>query len=395
MAFDVPALVTRLKPLALRPSAAGIAAQAQRWLPSSMRGALFLAAVMIPTFLATVYYGLIASKRYVSESEFVVRSVSSHRATGLEMLFQTFGVSRTIDDGNAVQSYLLSRDATRALEARLPLREMFGRKDVDLFARFPHFWRGDSFERLYDYYLERVSVIQDPSKGITVLRVVAFNPRDAQSIATELLKLGEEIVNRLNTRAQRDAIQSAADELATAEKRTFASQAKLTIFRNKVGLVDPSKDSSSILETITALSTELAGDIAQADEMKKNSPLNPGIASFDEKVDSMRRSIDLQRAKLAGGDNALAAQLAVYEQLSLERGLAERSVASANLSLEAARQEARRQAIYLEAIVSPNLSDESTEPQRLRLIATVLVLSFSVASVAWLLVAGTQEHRIE
>ncbi|WP_294535472.1 capsule biosynthesis protein [uncultured Rhodoblastus sp.] len=395
MAFEVPATANGFQSPAAQAAGRRAGALARRWLPTSRRSLFFFIAVVAPTLFATLYYGLIASNRFVSESEFVVRSVSSHRATGLEMLFQTFGVSRTEDDGNAVQSYLLSRDAVRALERRIPLRKMFGRDGVDLFARFPHFWRGDSFERLYEYYLERVSVIQDPSKGITVLRVIAFDPSDAQQMTTELLRLGEEMVNRLNSRAQRDAISSSLVEMANAEKRTLEAQIKLREFRNKEGLVDPAKNSSSVLETITTLSTELADDMAQANELKRNSPQSPSIGSANEKIDSLRRGIESQRLQLAGGDASLAAKLGVYEQLALERELAERSLASANLSLEAARQEARRQAIYLESIVSPNLSDESTEPQRLRLIVTVFVLSFALASVAWLVVAGAKEHSIE
>jgi capsular polysaccharide transport system permease protein len=395
MAFEVSATANAFQSPAKSAADRRAVALAKRWLPSSRRGLFFLVAVLAPTLFATLYYGLIASNRFVSESEFVVRSVSSHRATGLEMLFQTFGVSRTEDDGNAVQSYLLSRDAVRALEGRIPLRKKFGRDGVDLFARFPYFWRGDSFERLYDYYLDRVSVIQDPTKGITVLKVIAFDPSDAQQIATELLRLGEEMVNRLNARAQKDAISSSVVEMANAEKRTLEAQIKLREFRNKEGLLDPAKNSSSVLETITTLSTELADDMAQVSELKQNSPLSPSIASANEKINALRRGIESQRLQLASGDASLAAKLGVYEQLALERELAERSLASANLSLEGARQEARRQAIYLESIVSPNLSDESTEPQRLRMILSVFVLSFALASVGWLVVAGAKEHSIE
>jgi capsular polysaccharide transport system permease protein len=368
--------------------------KARGWLPESNRALYFLAAIALPTLIATFYYGLIASKRYVSESDFVVRSVSSRRATGLEMLFQTFGVSRTVDDGNAVQSYLLSRDAVRTLEQRIPLRQIFDRDGVDLFARFPHFWRGDSFERLYEYYLERVSVVQEPTKGITTLRVIAFDPADAQLIATELLRIGEEMVNRLNVRAQSDAIKTSAEEVAAAERRMIEAQHKLTDFRNTAQLIDPAKNSSSVLETITTLSTELAASVTELDELKKKSPSNPSISAVNQRIDSLRREVGMQRMKLAGGDSALSAKLGIYDQLAFERELAERGLASADLSLSAARQEAHRQAIYLEAIVAPSLSDESTEPQRLRLITSVFVLSFSLAAVAWLVVAGTEEHKI-
>ena len=54
----------------------------------------------------------------------VVRGVSSQRATGIDILFRTFGISRAVDDSNAVQAYLLSRDAVRQLRQPPALRAM-------------------------------------------------------------------------------------------------------------------------------------------------------------------------------------------------------------------------------------------------------------------------------
>ncbi len=89
----------------------------------------FIALVLLPTLIASIYYGLIASARYVSEAQFIVRGLSSPRSSGLDTLFQTLGVSRTVDDANVVEGYLRSRDAVRDLEARLPLRQIFARDE--------------------------------------------------------------------------------------------------------------------------------------------------------------------------------------------------------------------------------------------------------------------------
>ena len=44
---------------------------------------LFLLIVMLPTFVATIYYGLIAADVYISESRFVVRSPERQTASPL------------------------------------------------------------------------------------------------------------------------------------------------------------------------------------------------------------------------------------------------------------------------------------------------------------------------
>lgn len=313
------------------------------------------------------------------------------------MLFRSFGLSPTVDDANAVESYLLSRDAVRTLEQNLPIGKMFGRENVDIFARFPHFylWPHNSFERLYAYYLERVSIIRDPATGITALRVIAFDPADAQQIARQLLVQAEAMVNSMNARALSNSVKSSSDDVARSEERMADAQKALTRFRNQAQIMDPASTSSSILDTITTLSTELASATAQTEEMRRSSPSNPSIFSMTEKIASLQGAIEGVRLKIAGGDNALAAKLESYDRLLLDEKLAENEVEGANVALETARQGARKQSIYLEEVVKPNLSDKSTEPQRLRMIASVFVLAFAVSGVLWLLVAGTKEHMVQ
>jgi capsular polysaccharide transport system permease protein len=348
--------------------------------------------VLLPTVLATAYYGVVASNRYVSEARFIVRGVSSPRTTGLDMFFRTFGLSRAVDDTNAVQNYMLSRDAVRALEAKLPLKEMFSRADADWIARYPHFWRGESFETLYEYFRESVSVIQDPSKGITEMRVQTFRPDDSLALANALVGLAEDMVNRMNARAQKDAVVDAESEVKGAEQRLIDGEAELTSFRNRELVVDPAKNSLSVVETITSLNKELSSALAQVQELQTTSPGNPVLRIWQAKSDALRSQIASQRAKLGGDNNAFAGKVSTYERLELARDLAEKSLTSAEASLELARQEARRQQVYIEEIAIPNLADKSTEPERVRMIATVFALCFGLFSILWILFVGAREH---
>lgn len=356
---------------------------------------LILAVMIVPPIFAVFYYGLFAADRYVSEANIIVRSVSSKKAAGgLDMVLQTFGISRAVDDTNAVQNFMLSRDAVRALESRIPLREIFSNSNADIFTRFPRFWlwKNDSFERLYEFYLDRVTVVQDASKGITTVKAVAFRPEDALRITQELLKISEEMVNRMNVRAQADTVKSAQLSVDEAGNRLIETKKELTRYRNRELIVDPLKSSQSVLDTITSLATEYSQTQAQVQEMTRLAPNNPAIAARQARADALRARITEERDKLAGTDAAMAKKIEGYEQLSASSDIAEKALAAASNSLETARQEARRQQIYIEQIVSPNLPDQSTEPERLRMILTYIVVSFMLGAVFWLLNAGTQEH---
>jgi capsular polysaccharide transport system permease protein len=353
---------------------------------------LFIVIVLVPTAVGAVYYGLFASKRYVSEAEYIVRGINAHKGGGLDAILTSFGISRAADDTSAIQAFMESRDAVRLLEERVPLRRIYTSPDVDRLSRYPRIWRRDSFESLYDYVQDMISVVEDPTTGITTLKVQAFTPEDAHLIASTLVSLAEEMVNRMNDRAQTDTVRNAREEVARAEQLIAKVQVDLTAFRNKQLLVDPVAFSGVMLDSMSKLSLELAQTSSQIRETSLNSPSNPAIGPLRAKASALEQSINNERSKLAGSDGAIAAKVSAYEQMILSRDLAEKQYASAMSTLETARMEARRQQIYIEEMVRSNLPDESLEPRRFRIVATIFVMGFAAFSMIWILTVGAKDH---
>lgn len=353
---------------------------------------MFTIFVLAPTLAAAIYYGPTASKRYVSEAEYIVRGVTSHHASGLDAILSSFGISRAADDTSAIQNFMQSRDAIRQLAERLPLRDIYSRPEADFLSRFKRFLRKDTFESLFEYTKNFITVTQDPTKGITTLKVVTFRPEDSQAIAKTLLHLAEEMVNRMNDRAQADSNRNAREEVNRAEEKIGQAQSELTAFRNRELLVDPVTFSGTVLGGMSRLSLDLAQTSTQINEALSNSPANPSIPALRARATALEQRITIERKKMAGDDRALAGKVATYEHLTLMRDLAEKNFAAALSSLESSRQEARRQQIYIEEIVYPNLPDDDTEPRRLRSILAVFVLSFAVFSMIWILTVGAKDH---
>src|ERR1700735_379227 len=99
---------------------------------------LFVAMVATPTVAAVIYYSLIASDVYVSESRFLVRNPQHQTPSGLVgQLLQSSGISHSQDDTYSVRDYILSRDALRELDEKLNLRKAYSNPDVDVLDRFP------------------------------------------------------------------------------------------------------------------------------------------------------------------------------------------------------------------------------------------------------------------
>ena len=136
------------------------------------RFALFTVTVLLPVLLASVYYGLLASDVYVSESRFVVRSPERGSATGLAALLQGSALGRAQDDTFSVIDFIESRDALALADRKLGVRAAYSGAHIDWLSRFPGpRWWDQSFEALYLYYLDHVKVDYNSSTSVSTLTV--------------------------------------------------------------------------------------------------------------------------------------------------------------------------------------------------------------------------------
>jgi capsular polysaccharide transport system permease protein len=343
--------------------------------------------------LAIVYFGLIATDRYISESRFVVRSPQRSVQTGtLTALLQGTGFSRSQDDAYSVHDFILSRDALQELDRELQLRKAFGHTGLDFLNRFPSVDFDDSFEALHRYYQKRVSVDYDSASSLSVLRVNAFTAADAQRINQMLLDMSERLVNQISERARQDMIRFAANEVREAERRAKEATLALAAFRNQKAVVDPEKQSVIQLQQVAKLQEEIIATKTQLSQLRKYTPGNPQIPALVTRLETLQKELDAETSKVAGSGGSLAQKAAGYEPLVLERAFAEKQLAAAMTALETARSEAQRQQLYLERIVQPNLPDVAIEPRRIRSVIIVFVLGLIAWGILSLLVASVREH---
>jgi capsular polysaccharide transport system permease protein len=348
--------------------------------------------VIIPTIFAIIYYGLIASDVYISESRFVVRSPQRQTQTGLNAFLAGTGFSRSQDDTYSVHDFVLSRDALKELDEKVSIRKLFSNKDADFINRFPGLDWDDSFESFYRYYKKRVGVDYDTVSSITTLNVRAFTAEDAKRINDLLLNMGERLVNNLNDRSRQDLIKFATQEVTVAETKAKTAALALSSFRTSQSVFDPDRQSAIQLQGVAKLQEELLTTEAQLNQIKRVSPNNPQVASLASRVASLRNTIAAETSKVAGGGASLTSKSANFERLVLEKGFADKQLASALTSLETARSEAERKQLYLERLVQPNLPDKALEPRRIRSVFMVLIVGLMAWGVVSLLVASVKEH---
>lgn len=201
---------------------------------------LFLATVIAPTLVSILYFGVVTSDVYITESKFVVKSTGQNSAPSLDGLLGRIGVSPSNNDAWSVQSYSLSRDALSKLDKELKIKQHYSSKEADVFNRFPtvRIW-DSSFEWFHEYYLGKVAVLVDPISSVNTLTVRAYNPEIALNINLSLLNLSEDLVNQLNLRARQDLMKSAQREVDNAKNKIQEISKEISLLRKKDDVKDP------------------------------------------------------------------------------------------------------------------------------------------------------------
>lgn len=355
---------------------------------------LFALIVVVPTFSAIIYYGLIASDVYISESRFLVRSPQRQAPTGLVgALLQSTGISgRSQDDTYSVRDYILSRDALREVDRKLGFRQAYSNPQVDLFDRFPGLGWNRSFEKLYLFYGKHIGVEYDPVSAISVLTVRAFTPQDAYRINQALLEMSERLVNTLNDRSRRDLIDFSEKEVSIASDKAKDAAVALLKYRSSQAVFQPDKQAALQLEGVAKIDQELITTETELAQLKKLSPDNPQIGALTTRAQSLRDVIASEGSKVTGARGSFSAHAADFERLSLDLEFADKQLGVALAELESARAEAQQKQLYLETLVQPNVPDKAMEPLRFRSMFTFFVISLVGWVVVSILIASVREH---
>jgi capsular polysaccharide transport system permease protein len=355
---------------------------------------LFVWIVLVPGLVGAIYFLFLASPLYISQAQFIVRAQSTQiQPNGLNAVLQGVGLSPAQSDSFVVHDYIMSRDAIGDLVHNHQLREDLGRPGADFMTRFPRPLEAPTFENLTLAYPRFVGVNYDSSTGISTLIVKAFAPRDAQQVASALLEGGETLVNRLNDRADQDAVAETQKEIAEAEAQLTTAEQSLTAFRNRERLIDPARSSVVNLDLEGKLQGEIATLRAQRAGIAASAPQSPQLPGLDSLIHAYEQQEQAQKSQMAGETGSLAPMIGEYERLTLERDFADKNLATAAAAAEQARLEARRKRLYLERIANPNLPDSATEPHRLVNLVTWIVTLLLVYGMIALIFAGFREHR--
>ncbi len=354
---------------------------------------LFWLFVVLPTIVLAIYYGFIASDVYTSESKFVIRSPNQRSVSGIGMVLQNIGFNASSDDSYLVRDYLSSRDAVQNLKAKLDIQTKYSAKSVDVVSRFGTI-KEPTFENFYEYFNKKIKVVYDPASSISSLQIEAYTAKDAQNINEELLKMSEEVINRINNNAKNDILVASEKEVQEAQEVSAKTAEALAKYRVKNDVFNPEGQSAIVLQEISKLQDALIQTETQLTQAREITPENPQIKAMETRIKSLKKSI-ADKSKLVTGpsDISFSNRSVEYQRLQLEKELADKQLASAMATYEQSKNDFNKKQLYLERLAMPSLPDEATKPKRFKDTLSGFVFGLLLWGVVRLFVAGVREHN--
>ncbi|MCD9475592.1 capsule biosynthesis protein [Photobacterium phosphoreum] len=369
------------------------------WKNRNVKQRSFLFIVIIPTLLATVYFSLIASDRYVSTAKFAIKSNESPQ---LDLLGGISGLpsQSASSDGYILQDFILSYSILAAIKIHINIEPLFNRVEADILSRL-----GDNStqEKQTQYWRKMVTSSFDPTSGITSLTVRTFNPNDSKVLADAVINASEQLINTLSKRSRHDDLSFAEKEVKLAELRVTKARQAMNLFRQKHQDLDPTQTAVAKMTLIGQLEAQLA--TAKAELIAKTSFMRNGtspIKALKRQIDALEIQIVAEKSSISNNnntlnqlsnlENGLSSVFADYEPLLIERTFAEKAYTSVLASLEVARIESAKKHRYLATFVEPRVPDEALEPYRIKSIFIVFLSTLILWGIGLLGLGAIRDH---
>jgi capsular polysaccharide transport system permease protein len=346
--------------------------------------------------VASIYFGFIASDQYAAGFRFTVSNTSAvpSSSPGFLSLLGGMPSGPSSNDDFMVTDYITSRQAVDELQNRIKVKDLYAKPNIDWWSRFD---ASQPTERFLKYWQSMVTARFDMITGIATAEVRAFTPEDARLIAATLVTLSEELINRIANRSATEAVRAATREVERAQNRLKEVRARLTAYRNKFGIIDPTTSvAASNSSLVQALRANLAQLETQLATLKSQNllPTAPAIVTLNSQIQSAREQLASTEAQVGRGEagSGLSTIVAEYELINLDLQYAQTMVTNTMQALDQARANAAVQQLYITPYVRPSLPQSPTYPSRFLSVLAVGLVSFAIWVLSLMLVRAARER---
>lgn len=361
--------------------------------PFRKKGGIFWLAVVL-CLLAAMYWGLVASDRYVSEAHVVIQQTDMPSAQPMELsglLGLSGGAGRA--DQLLLRDHLLSVDMLAKLDERLDLRDHYSDTRRDPISRL---WFKDiSQEWFHWYYLSRVSVELDEYSGVLNIRAEAFSPEKAHAVAAMLVQEGERYMNELAHRLAQEQVSFIEKQVTDISERLMQARQAVLAYQNQRHLVSPQGTAENVFGIINQLEGQLTGLKTQRDALLGYlNPKSPAVIDLDLQIAAVQKQIAREQTKLTSSERRTLNQaVEEYQRLEMNAQFMQEMYKTALAALEKGRVDAGRTLKMVSVLQSPTHPQYPLQPRRIYNTVVFILATMLLAGIVGLLSTIIREHR--
>lgn len=353
-----------------------------------------LSLALLAIVLSTLYWLILASDRYVSESHIIIQRTDLTGGQSVDftsILAGNSGVNRS--DQLLLRDYLLSMDMLKKLDANLNLKAHFSNKQHDIVSRM---WlKQPTFERFYHYYLSRVHIELDDYAGVLVIKAEAYDPQTAHAIVTMLVSEGERYMNALAHQLAQDQVTFLEQQVAQNNARALQARQVLLSYQDKKGLVSPQAVAESIVSLVAKLEAQRTELETQRSALQSYLvPSHPNIIQINQQIAAVLNQIAQEQAKLASvSGKTLNRTVEEFQRLEMEAAFTHDVYKTSLVALEKVKVEVTRTIKKVSVLQSPTLPEYPLQPRRLYNTMVFILFILILAGVMHLLLAIVRDHK--
>lgn len=352
------------------------------------------AIALIASIFTTIYWGLIASDRFVSEARVIIQRTDMASSQVMDfgaLLAGGDAASRT--DQMLLRDRLLSLDMLLKLDDELHLREHYSNRDHDILTRM--FFQDASLEFFHQHFLSRVSVEYDEYAGVLAIQAQAYDAVMAQKITQALVSEGERYMNTLGHQLAQEQVQFLEKQIKARSELALDARQRVLAFQNANGLISPQSAAENLAGVVNKLEVQMTELSARkAVLLGYLAPTAPAVVEVDLQMQAAQQQITAQKERLTSTKGqSLNKTVEEFQRLELEAQFLQDAYKSALVALEKGRIEATRTLKKVQVLQSAHLPQYPMRPRRLYNIATFILGAFLLAGMAQLLASIVRDHR--
>jgi capsular polysaccharide transport system permease protein len=355
--------------------------------------------VLLPSLIAGIYYALIASGQYVSETRMIVRTI------GVSEQFDTsekrgersiIGGDSLTQDSYIVANYLRSPEIVRKLNTDIGLIQLFSRDNIDLLSRLS---ASASLEDLTSYWNRHIDTYVDGPSGIIVFTVRAFSAEDAVVISKTALAAADVMIDKISEKAKKDLVARGESDLTESLAEYRQSLNQLQSYQNESGVLDPVSSArmvniiiAKLSEQKTELTVELqALEAAKADDSARARQMRRSIDALDEQIQFRKNSL---AGKTNGDEDQLSENMAQFSQLETRRFVTQALYEATVRNLDTAKSTALKRTTFISIFSDSSLPQKSEYPARFTswvMLSLGLLTIWITVTLVWM---SIEDHRV-